>query len=775
MATVPGVLAVTALIIGTVTGSPADEVKIEVEGDLMLGRELKLICEWNDGPNNVPVWKFNGQLVSKSNFDVIPNGYEYKSTLTIPNISKSDQGTYTCQVGQNPNRKADYILSLNLPLEVRLYPKGNTNILSGPQTAIPKGDDVVIECIASARQTNLTWYFRDADMNTKLSGKDYETKYKIAAQQRAWNDSGSFLMIHLTKLSVAQSGSYVCQDAEGQEESVMLEVKGFDVNCGSDTMTVTLNKAARIICDVTSFAPKPKGMFVFSTKNTGQGLTDRMLDPDREDKYDMTMERVGNLTVRVSLIIYSCNKNDDGTMFSFTINHQGNIIVTVNVMLSVIEGNGGGSAGQVADKEQDEKAFHNSVATIVGSIMGSLAVVLIALVLFICYRRRQKLKTKKKQQQQQQQNPHYTDPSYLYRYEYHSEANLIKDSPIFMNPGYHLPPPRPKTTVRRENTYVDLRKDLEFPREQLQLGVDLGEGRFGKVIQARAMNITGSGNWEKVAVKTCRGTATDFEKQDLYQELEIMRKLPKHENVVALLGCCSQIDPLYIILEYVQRGSLLNYLRKCRPSSIMSHSSVSASTTTSSFMQPRAKDLTIFALQIARGMAHVASCGIIHRDLASRNILLATDFTCKICDFGLARDVEGVDVYERTSKGPLPIRWMAPEALADNMYTRKSDVWSYGVLLWEIVTLGATPYPGMSAMEVMRNVLQGQYLQRPLHCKEEMYELMVLCWNKMEERPSFAEIVTHHEALMDDDYIMLGDYDESDYGYLDNYTLDERV
>ncbi|WAR06574.1 CAD96-like protein [Mya arenaria] len=395
-----------------------------------------------------------------------------------------------------------------------------------------------------------------------------------------------------------------------------------------------------------------------------------------------------------------------------------------------------GGQGGDKDKDKDDDAVvvrHTSVATIVGSTFGALAMVLLVLLLYICYRR-----WKKKADTQKINGGTYTDPSALYQYEYHSEANLMKDNPAFTNPAYGQ---MPKQVARKENTYVSLRKDeLEFPRENLQLGVDLGQGRFGKVIQARALNISGNGKWTQVAVKTCRGTATDSEKQDLFLELEIMRKIPLHPNVVTLYGCCSKLV-----------------------------------TTSSSFMEPRAKDLTIFALQISRGMSHIANLGIIHRDLAARNILLATDFTCKICDFGLARDVEGIDVYERTSKGPLPIRWMAPEALADNMFTRKSDVWSYGVLLWEIVTLGATPYAGVAAMEVMRKVMQGQYLQRPLHCREEMYMLMEKCWQKPEDRPSFADIVAHHEALMDDDYILLSDYEESDYGWLDSYTMDERV
>lgn len=309
----------------------------------------------------------------------------------------------------------------------------------------------------------------------------------------------------------------------------------------------------------------------------------------------------------------------------------------------------------------------------------------------------------------------------------------------------------------------------EFPRQRLQLGIDLGQGRFGKVMMARALNISGSANWEMVAVKTCRDSASDCEKEDLIQELDIQRKLPPHKNIVAYLGCCTKQDPVYILMEYVKGGNLQSYLRKCRPSQ--------QATTSEEITPPSAKDLKLIALQIARGMSHIHTCGIIHRDLSARNILITNDLTCKICDFGLSRDVEGCDVYERSSKGPLPIRWMAPESLTDQWFTKKSDVWSYGVLLWEIVTLGATPYPGMSVREVITDVTMGKWLQKPLHCKQELYLMMTRCWGlEAATRPSFKEIVCDVESLLSQEaeYIELVMYQEDKYNVLENNS-DERV
>ncbi|XP_045210483.2 uncharacterized protein LOC123561874 isoform X3 [Mercenaria mercenaria] len=841
MAAVTGVALISTLLMVT-NASPA--VKLETSGDPVLGKRFELECEWNLDTDNVKVfWIKDGENISaagsNSRYHISDNFDGEASTLTIKRVSEYEQGNYTCVVQTNYSsyKYRSKMYELNLHLAPKMY-------ISNTGKEIEVGDDVRMICSLAGIHKHLTWSFKSVISGDTIDARTYINRGGTAGVHSGYskNATGSVLTILLKSVSIIQSGMYSCTADDKRSREVELNVTGYELKCSDTYVQVKVGSDAMITCNVTSSDPQRKDRIKWTEKNNVVDI--------RSQKFSMSTADINKLTTKVEFRIFKVEEKDDRRIFKISIKDGDNADYVTFYLLVSQESECDCPNGLRCDKsktcvcppgfirnpngpmprdqqtcipdspastteegdedperdnqwsDMDEKrkgpvvVTHSSVATIVGSTMGSLGVVLIALVCFICYRRRKKAKAAKKIARRMAHvaakgiSVHYHDPSYIYRYEYHSEADLIKDNPSFNNPGYQLPPPRPRETLRKENTYVTFKERLEFPREKLQLGVDLGEGRFGKVIQARAMNISGTGNWERVAVKTCRGTATDSEKQDLYQELEIMRKLPNHNNLVALLGCCSKTDPLLIILEYVHRGSLLSYLRKCRPSSIMSNSSINTvsttssllsgssmtgSSATSSFMQPRAKDLSIFALQIARGMAHVAASGIIHRDLAARNVLLATDFTCKICDFGLARDVEGVDVYERTSKGPLPIRWMAPEALSDNMYTRKSDVWSYGVLLWEIVTLGATPYPGMSAMEVMRQVLQGRYLQRPLHCKEEMYDLMVLCWEKMEQRPSFADIVTHHEALMDDDYIVLSDYDESDYGYLESFTMDERV
>uniref|UniRef100_T1H9Y5 receptor protein-tyrosine kinase n=1 Tax=Rhodnius prolixus TaxID=13249 RepID=T1H9Y5_RHOPR len=262
-----------------------------------------------------------------------------------------------------------------------------------------------------------------------------------------------------------------------------------------------------------------------------------------------------------------------------------------------------------------------------------------------------------------------------------------------------------------------------------------------------------------VAVKTLKENAGERERIDLLQELQVMKLLDPHPNVVRLLGCCTDKDPIFVIMEYVSNGKLQSFLRNSRATRSYDNMHGKSNTLTS-------RHLTSFCYQIARGMQFLSSKGIIHRDLAARNILVSADHTCKVADFGFARDIIGSHVYERKSEGRLPIRWMAPESLYDNVFSVKSDAWSFGVLVWEIVTLGSTPYPGLSAPDVMKKVKEGYRLDKPEHCRRELYNIMFYCWNEdPKERPDFTELVDLLEQLLlsETDYIELQRFPDHSY------------
>jgi len=148
-----------------------------------------------------------------------------------------------------------------------------------------------------------------------------------------------------------------------------------------------------------------------------------------------------------------------------------------------------------------------------------------------------------------------------------------------------------------------------------------------------------------------------------------------------------------------------------------------------------------FAWQIADGMSYLSSRSIIHRDLAARNVLVGDKEMCKVTDFGMARDVQQESIYERKTKGRLPVKWTAYEALMYGTYTTKSDVWSYGVLLYEIFTIGGSPYPRMDGRKIVNLLQEGYRMPKPEHVDDELYEIMMICWqNDPDARPTFADL-----------------------------------
>jgi fibroblast growth factor receptor 2 len=223
-------------------------------------------------------------------------------------------------------------------------------------------------------------------------------------------------------------------------------------------------------------------------------------------------------------------------------------------------------------------------------------------------------------------------------------------------------------TINEYEFPIDL--NWELSRDQLTLGRSLGEGAFGKVVMAEAKGLANNGQTSIVAVKMLKEGHTDTDVKDLVCEMEVMKMIGKHINIINLLGCCCQNGPLLVIVEYAPHGNLRDFLRKHRPSSgyeMTEEEEKQIKTLTQ-------KDLVSFAYQVARGMDYLASRKCIHRDLAARNVLVSDDYVMKIADFGLARDIHSQDYYRKTTDGRLPVKWMAPESLFDKVYDSQSDV-----------------------------------------------------------------------------------------------------
>ncbi|KAK8775171.1 hypothetical protein V5799_031484 [Amblyomma americanum] len=271
----------------------------------------------------------------------------------------------------------------------------------------------------------------------------------------------------------------------------------------------------------------------------------------------------------------------------------------------------------------------------------------------------------------------------------------------------------------------------EMPRDHIVINRKLGEGAFGTVFGGEAL-ITDQ-CWQAVAVKTLKVGAIIEEKLDFLSEAEMMKRFD-HKNIVRLLGVCTTGEPVYTVMEFMLYGDLKTYLlaRRHLVKESERHKSEEVSD----------RCLTAMALDVARGLSYLADLKYVHRDLACRNCLVNAGRTVKIGDFGMCRPMYDSDYYRFNKRGMLPVRWMAPESLNDGIFTTMSDVWSYGVLLYEIVTFASFPYQGLSNNQVLEYVKGYNTLPVPSGCKPELEALLLRCWARIpSQRPTACEIV----------------------------------
>ncbi|XP_059179327.1 fibroblast growth factor receptor 3-like [Physella acuta] len=293
---------------------------------------------------------------------------------------------------------------------------------------------------------------------------------------------------------------------------------------------------------------------------------------------------------------------------------------------------------------------------------------------------------------------------------------------------------------------------LEFPRERLDIQEIIGQGAFGVVKKASAFGIGENSKSSIVAVKTLKDDATYQEHCEFIKEVDVMKTVKKmgyHINIVNFLGCCTQNGPLLMIVEYCKKGNLRDYLLsfRTRPWSIsgwkedgdvyMQGVDIEEAENAKNLLSQ--KILLSFSHQIARGMEFLSSNKCIHRDLAARNVLVTEDNVLKIADFGLARNG---DYYRKTSGGQFPVKWMPPEALIDFKYTVKSDVWSFGIVMWEIFSLGGMPYPTIPHQDLYNKLIKGYRMEKPPLAPDSLYDTMKRCWNHFpDDRPDFTTLV----------------------------------
>ncbi|XP_062873692.1 discoidin domain-containing receptor 2 [Trichomycterus rosablanca] len=332
---------------------------------------------------------------------------------------------------------------------------------------------------------------------------------------------------------------------------------------------------------------------------------------------------------------------------------------------------------------------------------------------------------------------------------HYAETLIVKLQGVTGGNTYAIPALTADSLTRKDITAA------EFPRQRLVFREKLGEGQFGEVHLCEAEGLVQflgedapvserDGGSVLVAVKQLRSDATTQARNDFLKEIKIMSRL-NDPNIIRLLCVCVHSDPLCMVTEYMENGDLNMFLSQREMESTLTHANNIPSVSMT--------DLLHMAVQIASGMKYLASLNFVHRDLATRNCLLDRQLTIKISDFGMSRNLYSSDYYRIQGRAVLPIRWMAWESILLGKFTTASDVWAFGVTLWEIFTLCTEqPYSLLTDEQVIENSgeffrNQGRqiYLSPPPLCPAPLYELMMRCWSReIRDRPSFHGL---HQSL----------------------------
>ncbi|XP_068103652.1 vascular endothelial growth factor receptor kdr-like isoform X2 [Hyperolius riggenbachi] len=660
-----------------------------------------MICEENTTLERIPLLS-NSHNYSKS--DAVE---ETNKVISSPIISANNNqsGILFCiasnKVGQD-ERSMRYILS-----EVK------TRVMTEAKTTVLEGHDVTLVCEAEKYIfKNLTWSYpsqkKVPEYLTQTIYKQHTTVFSFTIKNVTKEHAGNY--------SCNAENRYSMEEVQRFKELIVRDKLAPRVERNLENVTVNSSSTLFLECEANG-APPPRITWLKNGEvmKPASGIT--LLDGNR-------------------LIIERVKKDDEGLYECLATNEMGQASTSAYVTIQ------GG----------DEKSNIEVIVLVCTGLAATLFWLL--LTLFI-----RKLK-----------KPHASEIKTGY-------LSIIMD------------PDEMPLNEQCERLPYDSSK-WEFPRDRLSLGKTLGHGAFGKVVEASAFGIDKCSTCKTVAVKMLKECATNNECKALMSELKILIHIGHHLNVVNLLGACTKPGgPLMIIVEYCKYGNLSNYLRSKRGDFIAykfqetdkaaddSTSDLSelikrrlesvastGSSASSGFIEDKSytdseeeeedhedvskkqltmEDLICYSFQVAKGMEFLASRKCIHRDLAARNILLSENNVVKICDFGLARDIYKDPDYVRKGDARLPLKWMAPEAIFDKIYTTQSDVWSFGVLLWEIFSLGASPYPGVQIDEdFCCRLKEGTRMRPPEYCTPEIYQTMLDCWQGTPtDRPTFTELV----------------------------------
>ncbi|XP_041372575.1 fibroblast growth factor receptor homolog 1-like [Gigantopelta aegis] len=304
----------------------------------------------------------------------------------------------------------------------------------------------------------------------------------------------------------------------------------------------------------------------------------------------------------------------------------------------------------------------------------------------------------------------------------------------------------------RPSEYSQLRINWEIPRQDIRLIEQIGKGSYVEVWKGRVRMEATTNSIVRVAVRKLIADTSEKERRFFISELEVLKMLPSHGNIIQLIASYTVNDPWLIMVEYAGQGSLLQYLQRHRPGQqevIIGSSSEGDSQAVRLRSQAlTSHNLLALCAQVASGLDHLYKFKLIYYRLKAAHILVGKGGVCKLSGFGFQQQIVERNLNESSSA---PTRWLAPECFEEPNYTVRSDVWAYGVVMWEILHFGLTPYPSMGPQEVKEKVQSGFRMSHPDHCSAALYNTMYACWHSNpEDRPTYTELLQALGELVSD-------------------------
>uniref|UniRef100_A0A672SU31 receptor protein-tyrosine kinase n=1 Tax=Sinocyclocheilus grahami TaxID=75366 RepID=A0A672SU31_SINGR len=697
----------------------------------LVGERFQISCTTNN-PNfyyNV-TWTHSSRTVRhKSTME--EDRLAIESILVVPAVQLSDSGNITC-TGQNEagaNSSTTHLLVVDEPY-IRLSPKLSSKLTHrGLSIEISEGEDVDLRVLIEAYPPLISHqWVTPTSHNASLPENRFYN----------YNDRYEALMF-LKRLNFQETGRYTLHVKSSRKNaSITFDIKMYT----KPVATVRWENVTTLSCRSYGY-PAPSILW-----------------------YQCTGIRTTHFNQTIFLNVLITSK----TQIVLTVGPSNQRMTVVCVAFNLV-GQGSDTFAMDVSADLPDQLFTSAMC---GSIVAM--VVLALLLIFMIYKYKQK-------------------PRYEIRWKIIEATN--GNNYTFIDP-----------------TQLPYNEKWEFPRDKLKLGKTLGAGAFGKVVEATAYGLGKEDNATRVAVKMLKASAHPDEREALMSELKILSHLGQHKNIVNLLGACTHGGPVLVITEYCCHGDLLNFLRSKAenflnfvmmiPNPAMDYKNINteridsgiSSTCSDNYlaMRPASSrptnsvqsssldceqaedswpldmdDLLRFSYQVAQGLDFLTAKNCIHRDVAARNVLLTNSRVAKICDFGLARDIMNDSNYVVKGNARLPVKWMAPESIFDCVYTVQSDVWSYGILLWEIFSLGKSPYPNILVDSKFYKMIKcGYQMSRPDFAPPEMYTIMKMCWNlEAAERPTFSKISQLIER-------MLGDTEDQQYKNVQSNAHDDQ-